>query len=372
MQNGLEQRQPNHTPETPLGWGQTMRNIGFVLLAVLLSWLMSGVFVLKENQYAIVSQLGHFHSVRSEGVHWVMPFPFAQYRIVPFSEKGNVTVGSIRAPAGSGLANHTVLSADGKPFIMQVQLQYRIPDVKRYLTTQAVEVEPFLRHAAAATMRQFAAQHTWQQLHALTPKQLSKQLQTKLQRQLNALSMGINITQVVGNTNAIIPTEAAQKAYADLTKQQQQFAAKKAEISSQNSESAARAHAEQLREAAQTYKEKTITQAKNRAAQFAALLPQYQNNPQATRAYLHQQTMRTVFENTKKVIVDNSVSNPVYITASSHNQKSADAKPSTQKPTADNLKKPDADADTNINNNDNNQRTRDPDALRQRTREDQR
>ncbi len=40
-----------------------------MLLTVLSSWLMSGVFVLPENQQAMVSRLGEFHHMAEPGVN---------------------------------------------------------------------------------------------------------------------------------------------------------------------------------------------------------------------------------------------------------------------------------------------------------------
>lgn len=370
MQNGLEKRDQNSSQEPPLGWGETMRNIGFVLLAVLLSWLMSGVFVLKENQYAMVSKLGQFHSVRGTGVHWVMPFPFAQYEIVSFTEKGNVTVGDIHAPAGSGLAKNALLSADGKPFEMQVQLQYRIPDIKHYLTTQAVEVEPFLRHAAAAVMRQFASKYTWQNLRTMPPEQLAKHLQTALQQQLDNLSMGIVISKVVSNAQSVAPVEAVKKEYASLQAIEQQFTQDKLALQASNSLAQAKAKAVELREAAKIYKATTLAQAQENTARFAAVLPQYQKNPQAARAQLHHSAMQTIFEKTKKVIVDSSVGTPVYVTTANVGG-SAPTQASAEKavPKAISSKQQPKVVRSNADNNTvdtNDVRTRDPDMLRQR------
>lgn len=366
MKNGLEKRQSNSQSEPPIGWGQTMRNIGFVLLAVLLSWIMSGVFFLKENQYAIVSKLGRFHSVRGAGLHWVMPFPFSQYHIVPFAAKGSLTVGSVRAPAGGGLANSVLLSADGKPFNMQVQLQYRVSDVKQYLTTQAVEVEPFLQYAAAAVMRQFAAKNTWQNLRTMPSAQWTYSIQTALQKQLNKLSMGIIIAKVVAKSNAIRPTEAIQKEYASLAELEQKLAQEKTDLQTVDNLERTRTKVKKIRSAAHDYKAKTIAQAQENSARFTTILPQYQYNPQAARTYLRNQTMQRIFEKTNKVIVDSSVDNPVHVTvaASTSADQPQSAPKATKQKSAAKVKPNTAfEADTiDVFRS----RTRDPDVLRQR------
>jgi modulator of FtsH protease HflK len=62
--------------------------------------------------------------------------------------------------------------------------------------------------------------------------------------------------------------------------------------------------AARLREEAEGYKAKVVSQAEGDASRFKAILPEYQRAPQVMRDRLYTDTMQQIYSNVTKVMVD--------------------------------------------------------------------
>ena len=276
-----------------------------MLLTVFASWLMSGVFVLPENQQAAVSRLGEFHHMANPGVNWILPYPLERYEILTQNDSGTVEIGESHAAAGSALGSAGMFTKDGAIVEVRLMVQYRLRNVRDYLQTQGGDAEQILRQMGSASVREVLLQMNLQDVLGTGREQIAPRVQKHLQALLDASAMGIELVAVKGDAATMVRVPDAVRAdFEDVAK-----------ISSANErlKNEALAHAgrtmpdavakaAKLRADADAYKADVVLQARGDAARFAAILPQYQKAPQATRDQLYHETMQQVFANASKVI----------------------------------------------------------------------
>ena len=276
-----------------------------MLLTVLSSWLMSGVFVLPENQQAMVSRLGEFHHMAEPGVNWILPYPIERYEILTQSDSGTVEIGESHAATGSAMPNAAMFTKDAAIVEVRLIAQYRLRNVRDYLQTQGGDAEQILRQMGSASVREVLAQMDFSDVLGSAREQIAPRVQKHLQALLNASGMGIELLAVKGDAATMVRVpEAVRASFEEVNA----LAAENERLKKEALEHASRvvpeaaAKAAKLHAAAQAYKTDIVLQAQADAARIAAILPQYQKTPQATRDQLYHETMQQVFANATKVV----------------------------------------------------------------------
>ena len=313
--NGLWSGQGGASGRSSGPRGVAWRATAFVLLSVLAAWLMSGVFVLQPNQRAAVFRLGKFHRMADAGLHWILPYPIESHELLTLAESGSVAIGDMAAPQHSGLSGMQLLTADGSIVEVRLLAQYRIRDMRQYVLTQTQDVERLVQLAGASAVRSALAGMSLAELAASDAGQIARRVQTRLQAALDAANNGIEITAVTAAADAVRAPQALQTAYTQVAQAREQKAQAVAQAASAASQAlaAARQEAARLQDEAQTYKRQVVAEAQAASEQFAAVLPEYQKAPQATRDRLYYDTMQQAFSQMNKVIVDSQSGQPIHI-----------------------------------------------------------
>lgn len=385
----------------------TRRALAFVLLAVVLAWLMSGLFVLQSGQRAAIFRLGQFHRITARvGLNWALPYPIESHDILKLAETGSVVIGDAPSLPHSGLRAEQMLTADGSIVEVRLLAQYRIRDVQQFLLNQSEGPEALIKQAGAHAVRTALGSMSLAELAAagaaktdipkkpqtdaqtnapMTVQVIARRVQPVLQATLDAGKSGIEITALSAAGQAVrLPqtVQAAQQQVQQAHEQQAQAAAQAASASSQALAATAQEVA-RLQDEARAYKQQVVADARAQSEQFAAVLPEYQKAPQATRSHLYHAAMQQVYAQMNKVVVDSQSGQPIHIALSQPGQAASSAAPASAAVTAANNKaskaagraaatKGAASSASQAANHaanhpaDNPQRSRDPDLLRQR------
>ena len=292
---------PNRSPETG------KKNVAWLLLlAVFVAWLMSGVFVLRENQQALVTRLGRFHRMAGPGVNWVLPYPIDQFEVLTLADSGTIEIGEASAPKGSGMPHAAMLTADGAIVQVRLSVQYKLRNPREHVLSQVGDAEQILRQMGAASVRDVVGQMDMAAVLGSAREQIAPLVQKRLQAVLDASGLDMELTAVTAAKDAVRVPEMVQAAFEEVSQVNAGRESAKTQAQAQASAmlSAATQEAQRLREQAQAYKATAIQQAQGEAERFAAILPQYQQAPQATRDYLYSQATQQVFSHVSKVVAD--------------------------------------------------------------------
>ena len=133
---------------------------------------------------------------------------------------------------------------------------------------------------------------------------IAAELVKSIQNQLDRLKAGIVVVNV--NVQSVQPPEQVQTAFEDTLKAGQDGDRLKKEGLAYASDVIPKAQgtAARLREEAEAYKAKTIAEAEGDARRFTSVLTEYQKAPGVTRDRMYIDTMRQIYSNVSKVLVD--------------------------------------------------------------------
>ena len=351
----------------------------FVLLSVLAAWMMSGLFVLKENQQATIFRLGKFHRMARVGVNWTLPYPLESHDIAVLAESGSTVIGNAATVPQSGLRSEQLLTADGAIVEMHLLAQYRIRHVSQYILHQAVDAERQVQLAGAYAVRKVLAGMDLVTLLDSDPQQIARRVQAQAQAALDTANSGIDITGLSAGADALRVPQAVQASYAQVKQVRAEKTAAAAQAASAASQMMAAATQEvtRLQDEARAYSKQVVAEAQAESAQFATVLPEYQRLPQAVRDRLYYDTMQQVYGQMNKVVVDSQSGQAIHIAldrpaaqaAAPASAASASAASASGATAADSKTAAASAAASAADTATNPLRSRDPDLLRQRRRD---
>ena len=287
----------------------------FVLLSVLAAWMMSGLFVLKENQQATIFRLGKFHRMARVGLNWTLPYPIESHDITVLAESGSTVIGNAATVPQSGLRSEQLLTADGAIVEMHLLAQYRIRHVSQYILNQAADAEQQVQLAGAYAVRKVLAGMDLATLLDSDPQQIARRVQAQAQAALDAANSGIDITGLSAGTDALRVPQAVQASYTQVkqARVEKTAAAEQAAFAASQMMAAATQEVTRLQDEARAYSKQVVAEAQAESAQFATVLPEYQRLPQAVRDRLYYDTMQQVYGQMNKVVVDSQSGQAIHI-----------------------------------------------------------
>ena len=277
--------------------------------------MMSGLFVLKENQQATIFRLGKFHRMARVGLNWTLPYPIESHDITVLAESGSTVIGNAATVPQSGLRSEQLLTADGAIVEMHLLAQYRIRHVSQYILNQAADAEQQVQLAGAYAVRKVLAGMDLATLLDSDPQQIARRVQAQAQAALDAANSGIDITGLSAGADALRVPQAVQASYAQVKQVRAEKTAAAAQAASAASQMMAAATQEvtRLQDEARAYSKQVVAEAQAESAQFATVLPEYQRLPQAVRDRLYYDTMQQVYGQMNKVVVDSQSGQAIHI-----------------------------------------------------------
>ena len=168
--------------------------------------------------------------------------------------------------------------------------------------------------AAESAVREIVGKNTMDSVLYEQRDAIATDLVKSIQAQLDRLKAGIQIKNV--NVQSVQPPEQVQAAFDDVQKANANREQSKndAQAYANDKIPSAQGEAAKLREQAEGYKARVIATAEGDAERFKSVLSEYQKAPQVTRDRIYIDTMRQVYSNVSKVMVDSkSGSNLLYL-----------------------------------------------------------
>jgi membrane protease subunit HflK len=272
---------------------------GLVILAALVIWVISGVFIVDPAEQAVILRFGNYVETVGPGPHWVP-------RLISTATVVNVD----RVMDHSYSAQ--MLTRDENLVSVSVAVQYRISDLKEYLFNVA-NPEESLQQATSSALRQVVGTTTLDQLITEGREIWGTSVQDTLIKTLDLYKTGIAIVNV--SPQPARAPESVQDAFDDAIKAQEDekrfkeqayaYAAKVVPIAEGN--------ASRIQQEAEAYAQQVVLVADGEVAEFLALLPNYVASPKITSERMYLETMQHVLSKSSKIIVDGKASNMLYL-----------------------------------------------------------
>lgn len=289
--------------------------IGVSLIAgvVALIWLGSGIFIVQEGQQAVVTSFGRYSHTADAGLQWRMPYPFQAHETVNVSQLRSREVGRNSVVQATGLRDSSMLTQDENIIDIRFTVQYRLKDAREFLFENR-DPEDAVTLAAESAVREIVGRTQIDSVLYEQRDAVAAELVKAIQTQLDRLKAGIIVANV--NLQSVQPPEQVQAAFEDTLKAGQDADRLKKEGLAYASDVIPKAQgtAARLREEAEGFKASVIAQAQGDAQRFNSVLAEYQKAPAVTRDRLYIDTMRQVYANVSKVLIDShNNSNLLYL-----------------------------------------------------------
>lgn len=280
------------------GKGMPSGLFGVATLLIAVLWLGSGIYVVDEQERAVVLRFGQHVGTTGPGPHWHLPWPIEDVEIV------NVTgVRSVREEA-------TMLTKDENIIDVELSVQYRISNVDDYVF-QVSEPDLTLKQALKAAVREVVGQSEMDFILTEGREEVADETKRLLQERLEAYQAGLVVTEV--NLQQAQPPEPVQAAFADAIKarEDQQRVKNEAEAYANDRLPKARgAAARQIAEAT-AYRDQVVARAEGDAARFNQLVAEYRKSPKVTKERLYLDMMQSVLGGSSKVLLDVDKGSPM-------------------------------------------------------------
>lgn len=270
----------------------------FIFLSI---YAVIGFYIVKPAEQAVVTRLGKYNRVVGQGPHWVPVF---------IESKKIINTEKIERSSHYG---SSMLTKDENIITVEIEVQYRINDVEKYLFN-LVEPDMALKEAADSALRQVVGYSELDFLMTLGKEQIASEIHEQLQHILDSYNTGMYIG-TVALKDVRIPNDV-KSSFDDVIKAQEEKEQLKhqAEAFANRVIPEARGEASKMLELAHAYKQEAIFNAEGDILRFKLILPQYQLATEITRTRLYLDTLENVLSRTTKVLIDlNRGNNLIYL-----------------------------------------------------------
>ncbi|MBF7142078.1 MULTISPECIES: FtsH protease activity modulator HflK [Pseudomonas] len=274
-------------PSGSKGGGLGLLGIGLAVLAAI--WLYSAVYVVDEQEQAVILRFGKYHETVGPGLNIYFP---------PFDRKYLENVTRERAYSKQG----QMLTEDENIVEVPLTVQYKIVNLRDFVLN-VDQPEVSLQHATDSALRHVVGSTAMDQVLTEGRVQMAGEIKDRLQRFMDTYRTGISVTQV--NVQSAAAPREVQEAFDDVirAREDEQRARNQAETYANGVVPEARGQAQRIIEDANGYRDEVVSRAKGEADRFSKLLGEYRKAPDVTRERLYLETMQEVYSNTSKVLV---------------------------------------------------------------------
>lgn len=281
------------------GGGFGLLFVGLGLLAVV--WLYSAIYVVDEQEQAVVLRFGKYHETVGPGLNIYFP---------PIDRKFQENVTRERAYSKQG----AMLTEDENIIEVPLTVQYRVSNLQDFVLN-VDQPEVSLQHATDSAVRHVVGSTEMDQVLTEGRELIATEVRERLQRFLDNYRTGITITQV--NIQSAAAPREVQEAFDDVirAREDEQREKNQAESYANGVIPEARGQAQRMLEEANGYRDEVIARARGEADRFTKLVAEYRKAPEITRERLYIDTMQEVMSNTSKVLVtgDKGQNNLLYL-----------------------------------------------------------
>ena len=270
----------------------------FVLIAFIVLWALSGIYVVQPAEQAAVMRFGKYIKTVNPGMHW---YP----RFIDTVTKVNVDeVNTIKL-------NKEMLTSKENIVHVSFTVQYRVGNVERYLFNVVNPVNT-LSQALDSSVRQSIGQNQLDKILTTGRAQITGEVREELEILLKSYKTGIQVNEVVMQP-AKAP-DAVKSAFDDVIKAREDREKMQniAESYSNRVVPIAKGKAQRLLDEAAAYKKQVELQAIANIARFNSLLPIYRSEPEIIKSQIYFDTMQSVLEKNKVFIVDGNGNNNLF------------------------------------------------------------
>jgi membrane protease subunit HflK len=278
-------------PRVPGGSGNLNGIVGFVVVALLVVWGLTGIYIVDEGWRGVETRFGERTVVTQAGPHWHMPYPVEDVELI--------NVADIRTARN----NSKMLTSDENIVVMSIEIQYNVKDAQDF-AFEVRDPDLTLQQTAETAIREVVGNNDMDLIITEGRAVVGSATKEIMQQILDNYRTGINVVTV--NMDEAQPPEEVQDAFEDAIKarEDEQRIINEANAYRNGVVPQARGEGQGLLEQAEAYKTRVIKSAEGETSRFNQLLAEYQRAPEVTRERIYIDTMESVMARSPKVMID--------------------------------------------------------------------
>lgn len=279
------------TPKLPGSAGNLKGIIGFVVVALLVVWGLTGIYIVDEGWRGVETRFGARTVVTQAGPHWHMPFPIEDVELI--------NVADIRTARN----NSKMLTSDENIVVMSIEIQYNVKNAQDF-AFEVRDPDLTLQQTAETAIREVVGNNDMDLIITEGRAVVGSATKEIMQQILDYYETGINVVTV--NMDEAQPPEEVQDAFEDAIKarEDEQRIINEANAYRNGVVPQARGEGQGLLEQAAAYKTRVIKSAEGETSRFNQLLAEYQRAPEVTRERIYIDTIESVMARSPKVMID--------------------------------------------------------------------
>lgn len=261
--------------------------IGLAILGVL--WLYNAIYVVDEQEQAVILRFGKYHETVGPGLNIYFP---------PIDKKFQENVTRERAYSKQG----QMLTEDENIVEVPLTVQYKVSNLQDFVLN-VDQPEVSLQQATESALRHVAGSTTMDQILTEGREQMATEVRERLQRFMDTYKTGVAVTQV--NIQSAAAPREVQEAFDDVirAREDEQREKNQAEAYANGVVPEARGQAQRIIEEANGYRDEVVSRAQGEADRFSKLASEYHKAPEVTRERLYLDAMQDVLSQSSKVLV---------------------------------------------------------------------
>ncbi|MES2214491.1 MAG: FtsH protease activity modulator HflK [Pseudomonadota bacterium] len=287
------------------------KTILLACVALVLLWLASGIYPVKEGEEAVVVRFGKFVRTGTPGLNYHLPEPFEKVVIERVNQSRRVEIGyrSTTSTKGSRseaaryiTAESIMLTGDENLMDLNCDVMWHIRDLEAFVFNIA-NPEVAVKNAAESAIREVVGNTPISSILSNQKQEIADKIERLIQKILDQYKAGI-VVEKVQLLKAEPPTDVIDS-YRDV---QTSKADKEKEINQAQSYSndilpKARGRASEIIQEAEGYKQEVISKAEGDSKRFSAILDGYLHAKQVTKDRLYLETVEEVLKGSNKTII---------------------------------------------------------------------
>jgi membrane protease subunit HflK len=274
------------------GTGGGRFSFGFVILAIVALWVLTGSWYLNEAaERSVITRFGKYVTTTAGGFNLRLPWPIDQRTVVNVTEFRSFT------------DRTRMLTQDEALVDINLAVQYRRADPVKF-TFNVRDPEETLGDVSESAIREVIGQSKLDFVLELGRQEISAKTKELVQRTIAAYNTGIEVISV--NLQDVSVPEQVAPAQKDAIKarEDKDRATLAAQTYANDIVPKARGLAVSVVEGALAYKARVIADADGETSRFLQLAAEYQRAPAVTRERLYLETMEQVLRPSAKILVD--------------------------------------------------------------------
>jgi membrane protease subunit HflK len=295
----------------------TRRSLALLGGAVLMLWLLSGIYFVNAGSQCIVLRFGAVSTTTGPGMHYHLPWPVEVAYQSNIDKANWVNIGfkneedSSQPPSDVAEESH-MLTADGNIVDVNFTVHWRIVDMPAYLFNLPHPQESTVKAVAESTMREVVGESQFERIQTVDRGLIQSRVREMMQKVVDGYRLGILITGV-RLLKTDFPSDVAGAGQVPEARADGERARNEARQSMSTLVPEARGRATRILQDAQAYRDKAAVEADGEAKRFLSVLAEYRKAPDVTRKRIYLETMSQVLASANTVIVDDGVKGVVQL-----------------------------------------------------------